>query len=410
MMSIIKMNIWILQAYDQPGGQSDRSAIFAKYFTKLGCNVSLFTNSYCTFRKYTVKKFKENHYLERQKDGYSTIWLKSFPYLTSLGRLCNMFENMLRILIAARSSEDRPDYIIVPSVPPTTAVAGLILSARFKCKLIYEIRDVWPSALIDGGVINRFNPLSILFRFIEKACYRRADLVVSTLEHTHDHVRWVNPSQRVIVLPNPFDSEELQQENFRRKETHLSSLQIKTHYSVVYIGGFSMDHDVMGIMQAARKLRNKTQIRFKLYGDGTKKLDCENYKQKHGLTNVDFMGVLEKTKIFVVQDQADVLLAAIIDSPTFKFGLNLNKMITYLASGKPIVFSGNQIPTVFTKGFIGFHNRYGDIDQFSDNILKATKMDKLSLAQINEDSKKLLRSEYNAFALSKEYIKSLKQL
>ena len=36
----------------------------------------------------------------------------------------------------------------------------------------------------------------------------------------------------------------------------------------------------------------------------------------------------------------DLLIATIIDSPIYEFGINMNKIYDYLASGRPIIFSG----------------------------------------------------------------------
>jgi glycosyltransferase involved in cell wall biosynthesis len=42
-----------------------------------------------------------------------------------------------------------------------------------------------------------------------------------------------------------------------------------------------------------------------------------------------------------VQARADILVAAITDSPSYRFGLNLNKLCSYFASRRPVLFSGN---------------------------------------------------------------------
>lgn len=402
------MIIWILQAYDQPNGQSDRSAVFAKYFANLGQKVTLFTNAYCNFRKHTVKEFRTNHSSDYIDDGYDVVWLRSLEYKNSVTRFLNMIENMLRILIAAKSILDRPDVIIVPSVPPTTALAGFILSRKYKCKVVYEVRDVWPAALIDSGVLSRRGIISLIFRFIEKYAYKKSALVVSTLDNVRGHVLNVNTEQKIVVIPNPFDFDKLTRMS-STSEVDIPKDRKKKH-TAVYIGGFGIDHDVLAIVRAARRLMSKKNIEFKLYGDGLKREECEEYCNKHGVSNVRFMGIVEKSKLLQVQQDADVLLAAITDSVTYKYGVNLNKIVSYLASGKPIIFSGNELPPAFKVAFVGYHSSCNDIDAFAKNILKGIELDRKTLCAIKENATKALNTQYEAKALAEYYLSNLNLL
>lgn len=193
----------MLQAYDQPNGQSTRSDLYAQQFAKVGHAVFVFCNAYCFFRRKYVVEVRGNHKVE-EINGYSAVWLASIPFSTTVGRAANMVENCIRILIANFSIKQKPDVLIVPSVPPTTALAGLILSWRYRAKLVYEIRDVWPEALIDSGAISRRGFTAFVFRTIEKLAYMRANLIVSTLDEVHEHVLQVNPDASIHIFPNGF--------------------------------------------------------------------------------------------------------------------------------------------------------------------------------------------------------------
>ena len=211
------MRIWILQAYDQPGGQSTRSEFFAEAFVKYGHEVHFFTNTYCHyFREYRVK-IDTNHIIQKHK-GYLVVWLKSYAYKTNLGRLLNMFENMWRILRASKDISTAPDVIIVPSVPPLTALAGFLISRKLKAKLVYEVRDVWPEALITSGAIGRYNPISVLFSLLEKLFFSKSHLVVSTLDKIHKYARSKGAlDNRVIVIPNGLSQKVISNKIIKRK-------------------------------------------------------------------------------------------------------------------------------------------------------------------------------------------------
>ena len=39
--------------------------------------------------------------------------------------------------------------------------------------------------------------------------------------------------------------------------------------------------------------------------------------------------------------ESDILIACVTDSDAYRFGINLNKLYDYFASGRPVIFSGN---------------------------------------------------------------------
>jgi hypothetical protein len=65
-----------------------------------------------------------------------------------------------------------------------------------------------------------------------------------------------------------------------------------------------------------------------------------------GLTNIEFRDPIPKADVPRVQAESDILVACVTDSPSYRFGLNLNKLFDYFASGRPVVFSGAR-PTRF---------------------------------------------------------------
>lgn len=378
------MNIWILQAYDQPGGQSTRSELFAEEFSKNGHSVTFFTNNFCNFFKKDRKKFRGAYNLE-ENNGYQVVWLNTVKYKSNIGRLINMFDNFLKIIFAAFKLNNKPDVIIIPSVPPTTALAGILLNVFYRVKLIYEIRDVWPSALIDTKAISKFNFLYYLFYWIESVAYRRANLIVSTLDNVHSHVRKFSKGQEIVVIPNGISEAEVtdfNEEHYINCPSVSPSVYCEKKFVVMYVGGFGIDHDVMSILKAAEIMKDDKDVKFVFYGDGPNKPKCVKYAKNRELKNVELRGILEKSKIIDVQRQANVLVAAITNAPSYRFGINLNKIAYYIASGKPIVFSGDIFPKILVERQLGLVGKSGDIEKLVENL-------RLSLAKPDDELKRI---------------------
>jgi glycosyltransferase involved in cell wall biosynthesis len=112
---------------------------------------------------------------------------------------------------------------------------------------------------------------------------------------------------------------------------------------VMYVGGFGVAHDVISIVRAAHILQQKgnDKYRFVIIGNGVKRADCEREARLNKLSNIEFRDSVPKADIPRIQAESDILVACVLNSAAYRFGLNLNKIFDYFASGRPVIFSGN---------------------------------------------------------------------
>jgi glycosyltransferase involved in cell wall biosynthesis len=331
------MNVWYVSAYDQPKGQSPRTWDFCVELLRRGHTVTMFTNSFCHFTRHERLTPGEKWRVELI-DGVRVVWLKSIRYEgNGIGRGLNMLQNAWGVLRSARLLQDKPDVVLGPSVPLFAGWAAERLATRFRVPFIFEVRDVWPDALVDIGGLTRANPIYTVFRIVEKRLYKKAARISSTVPHLGDHVaKSGSDPNKIVVMPNGIDLsafDEVGPYNGGSSE----------HVLVMYVGGFGLDHDVPTIIEAAKILQDSGDCRFRfvLIGGGVRKAHCEALARRYQLRNLVLREPVPKTSLPEVQRDADILVAAITDSPSYRFGLNLNKLCTYFASGRPVLFAGN---------------------------------------------------------------------
>jgi len=330
------MNIWYLSAHDQPRGISARTYDFALQLIGLGHSVTLFTNSYDHWTHEERLGPRERWRIE-VVDGLRVVWLRTFHYRgNGWQRGVNMLSNARRALQAARSLTDVPDVVVGPSVPLATGWAAARIARRTRAAFIYEVRDVWPIALVDDGSLSRHSPVYHVFRAIEKHLYRVADGVSATMPFVSRHVAESGGDPaKVQWMPNGICSE---------RYTVLPSYDggRPDQLVVMYVGGFGAAHDVPTLVRAAGILYREAPdaYRFIIVGNGPKKAACIAEAETQGLTNIEFRAPVPKAEVPRLQTEADVLVAAVTDSDAYRFGLNLNKIVDYLASARPVVFSG----------------------------------------------------------------------
>jgi glycosyltransferase involved in cell wall biosynthesis len=330
------MKVWYVSAYDQPRGQSTRTYDYSRELVARGHDVTMFCNSYCHFTGREHLNPGEQWRVEFV-DEVRVVWLRTYHYRgNGLGRGINMVTNAWRAIRAAAQLRLRPDVVLGPSVPLLTGWAAMHIARKFAVPFIFEVRDVWPDALVDIGGMKKTSVAYRVFRAIEKKLYREAARISSTLPYLDDHVRRAGSDPaKIVCIPNGVDVSQYNEgQNYSGGNAPLL---------VMYVGGFGLDHDVPTIIRAAKILQDEgsEEFRFVIIGGGVRKEACEAEAAKYGLRNLTFAPPVPKSSLPAVQAQADILVAAITDSPSYRFGLNLNKLCSYFASSRPVLFSGN---------------------------------------------------------------------
>ena len=346
-----RMNVWYLSAHDQPRGQSSRTYDFARELVKRGHRVTMFTNSYCHFTHEERLAPHEKWRID-EVDGIRVVWLRTIHYTgNGFMRGLNMLSNARRAIQVARILPEKPDVVIGPSVPPLTGWAASHLARRNGAAFVFEVRDVWPVILVDGGGLTKISPVYWAFRFIEKYLYRASQKISSVFPFLFQHVlESGSDPKKVTWIPNGVDFE-----RFSGCEGYDGGKSLPL--VAMYVGGYSVGHDVISIVRAAMILRkgpSGDKLRFVLVGDGIKRPECQREASLSGLSSVEFRDPVPKRDVPKLQMESDILIACLMDTPAFRFGLNLNKMFDYLASGRPIVFAGKVPNDPVTESGAGF--------------------------------------------------------
>lgn len=385
------MNIWYLSAYDQPKGHSARTYDFSRELVKRGHQVTMLTNSYCHFTHVERLAPHEKWRIE-EIDGIRVVWLKTIHYTDNGWRRgANMLSNVMRSIQVAKKLPERPNVVIGPSVPIGTGWAASRIARMYGAAFVFEVRDVWPIILVDNGSLSKRSSSYHLFRFIEKYLYRKSQRISSVLPFIRNHVfESGSDPDKVTWIPNGVDFE-----RFPSHEGYNGG--IKLPLVVMYVGGYSVLHDVISIVRAANILQKKgiCKYRFVLVGDGVKRPDCEREASFYGLPNIEFRDPVPKSDVPRLQTEADILIACVTDSPGFRFGLNLNKTYDYFASARPIIFSGNAPNDPVAKSGAGFSIPPEDPEAMADALMKFLEMSSAERIEMGKRGRRYVEREFD---------------
>ncbi|ACK41873.1 MULTISPECIES: glycosyltransferase family 4 protein [Dictyoglomus] len=369
-------NIWLFNHYaitpNLPGGT--RHFDFGKELVRRGYKVTIFASSFHYSLLRETKEYEKEKFIIEDYEGVRFVWLKTFSYSgNDWRRVVNMLSYAIRAYeVAQKINTEKPDIIIGSSVHLFAVFTAYLLSKKYKTPFIMEVRDLWPQTLMDMGV-SKWHPFVILLGILEKFLYKRADKIIVLLPRANEYIEKLGISpEKIVWIPNGVDFERFQFKNggSLRDETYTSD-----EFIVTYTGAIGKANNLDVAVEAAKILqKDYPNIKFLFVGDGPEKGRLLEIVKKEKINNLEFKAPLPKDRIVEIIQKADVLFLALKDSPLYKYGISLNKLFDYLASGKPIIFSSNSINNPVDEAKAGITVPPDNPQALADAIIKLYKM------------------------------------
>lgn len=339
-----KPNIWIINHYATKmfNNRGGRHFSFAQKLIERGYQASIICANTIHNSSDTLEIGKEG-FAFKTADGVPFVFVDAPTYKTnSFDRIKNMFAFTLNVIKLKRKLPqfiDKPDTIIASSVHPFTCIAGLKLGRYFKVPVIVEIRDLWPDTLIAMGAFKKDSLIAMFLYRVERSIYKRADAVVFTMQGGKQYIidkKWTDvvDLRKVFYINNGVDLSQFD-ENVIRHCVHDCDLSNSEQLNFVYTGSVRKVNELRSLIDVFSAVRFDN-AKLLIWGSGNEKQNLEEYCNSKGITNVVFKGYVQKEKIpsIVTQSYMNVLHNVSLD--VHKYGMSMNKLFEYLASGKPV--------------------------------------------------------------------------
>jgi glycosyltransferase involved in cell wall biosynthesis len=228
------------------------------------------------------------------------------------------------------------DVVWGTSPPIFQGITAWLLTRLKQVPFVFEVRDLWPAFAVDMGVLR--NPILIwAAEWLECFLYRHADHLVVNSPAYVDHVWSKGVSvERVTLVSNGVETATFDPEADGaavRREFGLDG-----RFVVLYAGAHGPANDLGIVLQAADRLRDRTDIAFVLVGDGKEKQNLVHQAEEMALSNVYFIPAQPKSRMPEFLAAADAGLAILKDIPMFTTTYP-NKVFDYMAAGRPTILA-----------------------------------------------------------------------
>ena len=386
--------------YDSPDAGSSRTFTFAKELVRKGYKVTMITSSYNHLMGGKGKKINGLFFKENLK-GVDVLWIYGLNYKSNENtylRFIHMIQYSLLAFFISIFFLKKHDLVMGTTVPSFTGLTALLLAKIKNSKFYLEIRDVWPEELIDLGLIKRNGLISFVLSKIEFLLYSKSDSIISSLPNTSEHVAKIVNHKEVFFLPNPVDSS---------LEFNLYSGGNENRLEVAYVGSSARAMSISTILNAISLLEH-LKINLTIVGP---KDHVENfYKLKKEILpkNIQLFDFVPKNKIPLFINRADLLIHSCIDSEQLKFGINSNKILEYLSSGRVIILAAKvkNDPVSLSGG--GYVIKPEDEVEMAKKIESIYFMSPLERKKIGEKGAFYAKNDLSQSCLTDEFIKLIK--
>jgi glycosyltransferase involved in cell wall biosynthesis len=390
-----------------------RQFYLSKYFARQGHDVTLVTSvSNGEWVDISGYEKRDGHLFRR----YETVnhWLLEGPEVglgLNLTRIWSMILFEWRLFtLKEQLVEQKPDVVLVSSLALQSIWLGIYLKWATGCKLVFEIRDIWPLTIIELGGFSPRNPFVRLMSWLEKWGYERADLVVGTMPALENHVRGVSSKAVPVVnVPMGYDPEFFEASDPELPGQVDEAMPPKEAFVVGYAGAIGTANGINLIVDTAALLEQQGhEIWFVLIGNGP--LSDSVRERTSGFKRFVLLPGMDRKYVNAFLKRCDVLVNPILSKSIYRYGVSPNKWIDYMYSARPIISPYDGYPSILNEAGCGVFIEPENPEVFAQTILEFASKPALELDAMGARGRDYLQKHLSYEVLASDYLHHIERI
>jgi glycosyltransferase involved in cell wall biosynthesis len=348
------LSIWVINKYATTAEQGfeTRTMALAREWIRSGHSVNLFASR---SRRYPGDIDARERSARRSYGGV-TVWvLPVIKYFrtASVKRVLSWLHFEWKLMRFAGSVKPAPDVIIVSSLSLFSVISGVLLSRRYRCPWVFEVRDIWPLTMSEDGGFSRWHPLYVVMGWLERFGYRSAKMVVGTMPNLAPHVSRVGGREvPCVCIPFGVDAHVSDGKDRTPNDHPPTVAEPKPKELVIgYAGSVGIANALDTLVRCARELKDDARFRFKILGDGDMRSKFQ--ADTADCLRVEWHDRVPRNEVASFLASCDVLYFGMRRSVLWEYGMSLNKISDYMLAGKPIVGSYSGYPSMINEAQCG---------------------------------------------------------
>ena len=310
----------------EPAAPAARVHEFSRAWVRAGHQVDVVTTFPNHPHGYIAHEYRRRMWSTEWIDGIRVLrcWLYAVPNRGVARRGLDHLSFMFTLLLFGWPRLRAVDVVLASSPTLFSALSAWLIACVKGVPFVLEVRDLWPEAIVDLGLMRRGSAGVRLLRGLARFLYRRAARVVVVTESFADRLAADGvPRAKLAVIPNGADTQ-----FFTPTAPHANGA-----FTVAYVGAHGLSHGLGAVLDAAAA---KPDVNFVLVGDGADRDRLVAERDRRALRNVSMRPSVPKSEVPSVYAAADVCLVPLRDIPIFETFVP-SKLFEVLAAGRPII-------------------------------------------------------------------------
>jgi len=306
------------------------------------------------------------------------------------------------VLVGRHSASKRVDAVVAMSPPLTLGTVGWIAARLRRTRLIFNVQDVFPDAVVATGTITNSTVIA-LASWLERFTYRRSHAVVVLSDDLQRNVRAKLSSRhasRVHVIENFVDTKGVTPSD--RMTAYRTELGIGGEVVVMYAGNVGFSQSLENLVEFARRTPSVTVL---INGDGAALQSLRALAI--GVTNVRFGGYQPEARL------GEVLATGDIHVVPLRAGLAAvsvpSKTYSILAAGRPVVAAvdaGTEIDRLLERAGAGLSVPPDDVESLC-TALSRLAVDAPRRDQLGANGRNYVERHVTARDVAEAYVRLL---
>lgn len=282
-------------------------------------------------------------------------------------------------------------FVFEPS-PVTVGIPAILLGKLKQAPVVFWVLDLWPETLAAVGIVrSRFLlvPIGWMVRFI----YNRCDLVLGQSKGFIGSIaKYCRDVRKIRYFPSWAEEIFIHDEVQPAPEVPVQN----DLFNVLFAGNIGEAQDFPALLDAAESLKDNSNIRWLIVGDG-RISDWVSHEVKiRGLEKCFLLlgrFPLERMPSFYAH--ADVLLVSLKTDPVFSLTIP-GKIQSYLMAGIPLVgMLDGEGANVICEAQAGIVSSAGDSFGLAQAVLKLSAMPKNERLTLGKNGRSYAKQEFD---------------
>ncbi len=227
----------------------------------------------------------------------------------------------------------KPDVVFISSPPIFVGISGIFLKYLLRCKLVLEIRDIWPDSAVAAGQLKSSGMAYKLSAYFERFLYRRSNGLVCVSAPMKTYLEQYFNKPICVAYNGPLT------ESIPLSDTG-NITSSKSEIRLAYAGNLGLVQGMDQLIKAISMLKNRmlsNHWTLDIYGTGALEKELKEQVRSLGLENqVVFYGAIPKQELSIHLRKIDVLYLGLISAEALDKTIP-SKLFDYLSFGKPIL-------------------------------------------------------------------------